>query len=109
MMSVRKSGLFTLAVGVVLLFINALSFDFLSLANAAILHFVLFLVSWIAIIFGLINFVFGDNGAKYLVLTLLFLTLLIVDIIIPDPLPLVDELVLGLGTMIFAGLTVKKI
>jgi len=41
---------------------------------------------------------------KNILLFLFYLTLLIIDIIIPDPLPFVDELILAY----FTGLTGKK-
>jgi len=45
------------------------------------------------------------DKTKNILLFLFYLTLLIVDIIIPDPLPFVDELILGYLT----GLTAIKI
>lgn len=51
-----------------------------------------------------------ENKERYMKLFLIFIVLLVIDTFIPDPIPIVDELVLGGGTLlnaIKAGKAVK--
>ena len=48
------------------------------------------------------------NNISWFVGFIVFSILLILDILIPDPLPLVDEIILFLLTALFGGLSLKK-
>lgn len=43
-----------------------------------------------------------ENKERYVTLFLIFAVLLVIDTFVPDPIPVVDELVLGGGTMLNA-------
>ncbi len=44
-----------------------------------------------------------DDRKKYLITFIVLLILTIIDYIIPDPIPVLDEVILTLGTALFGG------